>query len=122
MSKAPSDCKQRCMLGHCPALGFGQIRVVKQSLRRAQGHFHLSHNYVRSISVSGTCAFVQTGVIGECNRDGFRHSRLLRGALASVLLPTCGPLLFLACCREGLAAMEDCNGLSWKVSNGYLES
>lgn len=26
----------------------------------------------------GSCAFVQTGVIGLCNRDGFRHSRLLR--------------------------------------------
>ena len=47
---------------------------------RAQGHFHLSHNYMRSISVVGTCAFVQTGVIGDCNRDGFRHSRVLRGA------------------------------------------
>lgn len=28
--------------------------------------------------VGGT-AFVQTGVIGECNRDGNRHSRLLTG-------------------------------------------
>ena len=45
-----------------------------------QGHFHLSHNYMRSISVAGNCAFVQTGVIGDCNRDGFRHSRVLKGA------------------------------------------
>lgn len=43
------------------------------------GHFHLSHNYPDSISVVGNCAFVQTGVIGECNRDGHRQSRLLRG-------------------------------------------
>lgn len=49
------------------------------------GHFHLSHNYQDSISVVGSCAFVQVGVIGECNRDGFRHSRLLRGELACVL-------------------------------------
>ena len=33
-----------------------------------------------SISVAGNCAFVQTGVIGDCNRDGFRHSRVLKGA------------------------------------------
>lgn len=46
---------------------------------RLQGHFHLSHNYARSISVAGSCAFVQTGVIGDCNRDGFRHSRVLKG-------------------------------------------
>jgi hypothetical protein len=32
----------------------------------------------RSITAVGRCAFVQTGVIGECNRDGFRQSRLLR--------------------------------------------
>lgn len=42
------------------------------------GHFHLSQNYADSISVVGSCAFVQTGVIGECNRDGNRQSRLLR--------------------------------------------
>ena len=36
------------------------------------GHFHLSQNYADSISVVGKCAFVQTGVIGECNRDGNR--------------------------------------------------
>jgi 3',5'-cyclic AMP phosphodiesterase CpdA len=36
------------------------------------GHFHLSQNYPDSISVVGKCAFVQTGVIGECNRDGNR--------------------------------------------------
>lgn len=43
------------------------------------GHFHLSHNYADSVAVHGGCAFVQTGVIGECNRDGYRHSRLLLG-------------------------------------------
>lgn len=43
------------------------------------GHFHLSHNYPDSVSVVGRCAFVQTGVIGNCNRDGHRQSRLLRG-------------------------------------------
>lgn len=42
------------------------------------GHFHLSQNYLDSISVVGRCAFVQTGVIGECHRDGNRQSRLLR--------------------------------------------
>ncbi|BDA46759.1 probable 3',5'-cyclic adenosine monophosphate phosphodiesterase Cpd at N-terminal half [Coccomyxa sp. Obi] len=44
------------------------------------GHFHLSHNYMRSISVSGNCAFVQTGVIGDCNRDGYRHSRVVKAS------------------------------------------
>ncbi|KAG2491261.1 hypothetical protein HYH03_010467 [Edaphochlamys debaryana] len=43
------------------------------------GHFHLSHNYPDSISTVGSTAFVQVGVIGECNRDGLRQSRLLRG-------------------------------------------
>lgn len=43
------------------------------------GHFHLSHNYADSIVATSGCAFVQTGVIGpHCNRDGERHSRLLR--------------------------------------------
>lgn len=42
------------------------------------GHFHLAQNYPDSITTVGRCAFVQTGVIGECNRDGFRQSRLLR--------------------------------------------
>lgn len=36
------------------------------------------HAQTRSITAVGRCAFVQTGVIGECNRDGFRQSRLLR--------------------------------------------
>lgn len=43
------------------------------------GHFHLSHNYPDSISLVGGTAFVQTGVIGACSRDGCRQSRLLRG-------------------------------------------
>ena len=50
------------------------------ALACAAGHFHLSHNYTDSIAVAGSCAFVQTGVIGDCNRDGFRHSRVLKGA------------------------------------------
>lgn len=50
-------------------------------------HFHLSHNYADSISVVGGCAFVQVGVIGDCNRDGHRHSRLLKGLAA--LPPPC---------------------------------
>ena len=41
------------------------------------GHFHLSHEYVDSISVVGNTTFVQCGVIGPCNRDGNRQSRLL---------------------------------------------
>ncbi|GAX76356.1 hypothetical protein CEUSTIGMA_g3802.t1 [Chlamydomonas eustigma] len=41
-------------------------------------HFHLSHNYRDSISVVHQTAFVQTGVIGKCNRDGNRHSRVLQ--------------------------------------------
>lgn len=42
--------------------------------------FHLSHNYPTSIShAEGShCAFVQTGVIGKCNRDGERQSRVLK--------------------------------------------
>lgn len=43
------------------------------------GHFHLSHDYEGSISRVGNCLFVQTGVMGECNRDGRRHSRILKG-------------------------------------------
>lgn len=43
------------------------------------GHFHLSQNYPDSISTVGSTAFVQVGVIGECNRDGNRQSRLVRG-------------------------------------------
>jgi hypothetical protein len=43
------------------------------------GHFHLSQSYPDSISVVGGTAFVLTGVIGDCNRDGHRHSRILTG-------------------------------------------
>ncbi|KAJ9529929.1 hypothetical protein QJQ45_023205 [Haematococcus lacustris] len=52
------------------------------------GHFHLSHNYKDSISVVGSTAFVQTGVIGTCNRDGHRHSRLLTGNASGWRLST----------------------------------
>ena len=41
----------------------------------------MSHNYADAISVVGGTAFVLTGVIGEYNRDGFRHSRVLKGEL-----------------------------------------
>jgi hypothetical protein len=54
-------------------------RVVLRDSNSYVQHFHLSHNYADSISVVGRCAFVQVGVIGDCNRDGLRHSRLLRG-------------------------------------------
>ena len=47
------------------------------------GHFHLSHNYADSISVVGRTAFACTGVMGDCNRDGFRQTRVLRGAQVS---------------------------------------
>lgn len=50
------------------------------------GHFHLSHNYSDSISVVGQTAFVQTGVIGESNRDGYRHSRVLKGGCTGASL------------------------------------
>lgn len=43
------------------------------------GHFHLSQSYPDSISVVGSTAFVLTGVIGDYNRDGHRHSRVLKG-------------------------------------------
>ncbi|PNW84648.1 hypothetical protein CHLRE_03g152900v5 [Chlamydomonas reinhardtii] len=52
------------------------------------GHFHLSHNYPDSISTVGSAAFVQVGVIGECNRDGTRQSRLLCGTEAGYQLFT----------------------------------
>ena len=61
----------------------------------AQGHFHLSHNYTRSISVAGNCAFVQTGVIGDCNRDGFRHSRVIKGNYSTAMLT---PVTLLGVC------------------------
>lgn len=31
------------------------------------------------MSVVGGCTFVQVGVIGECHRDGYRQSRVLKG-------------------------------------------
>ncbi|KAK9802059.1 hypothetical protein WJX73_008858 [Symbiochloris irregularis] len=41
------------------------------------GHYHLSHDYGDSIALVGSCAFVNTGVIGNGTRDGCRHSRIL---------------------------------------------
>eukprot|EP00897_Mesotaenium_endlicherianum_P001047 jgi/Mesen1/10943/ME000956S10323 len=43
------------------------------------GHYHLSHDYKGSICRNGRCLFVQTGVMGNCHRDGRRHSRVLKG-------------------------------------------
>lgn len=43
------------------------------------GHFHLSHDYARSIGIAGGCAFVSCNVIGSYNRDGLRQSRVLKG-------------------------------------------
>jgi len=57
------------------------IEVVRRSPQIKawfSGHFHLSHNYQDSVALAGSCACVQVGVIGDCNRDGHRHSRLLR--------------------------------------------
>lgn len=52
------------------------------------GHFHLSQNYADSISVVGSCAFVQTGVIGECNRDGNRCAHALQPSInTSISIP-----------------------------------
>lgn len=43
------------------------------------GHFHLSHDYEGSVTRRGNCLFVQTGVMGDCHRDGRRHSRVVKG-------------------------------------------
>ena len=44
------------------------------------GHYHLSHNYLSSVSVVNNCAFAQVGVIGpRSTRDGLRQSRVLDG-------------------------------------------
>uniref|UniRef100_A0A061QWZ0 Calcineurin-like phosphoesterase n=1 Tax=Tetraselmis sp. GSL018 TaxID=582737 RepID=A0A061QWZ0_9CHLO len=75
--------KNRCAwLNHSSDPG-AFIRLVERHPNIAlwfSGHFHLSHNYADSISVVGRTAFVQTGVIGECNRDGLRQSRILKVA------------------------------------------
>ena len=73
------------------------FRATCNGFCNVQGHFHLSHNYMRSISVAGNCAFVQTGVIGDCNRDGFRHSRVLKGAAHPPEQPFGVQLLSVAC-------------------------
>lgn len=41
------------------------------------GHNHLGHDYDDTITHSGHCTFVHTGVIGDHTRDGRRHSRFL---------------------------------------------
>ena len=70
------------------AKGIPQLSSVAQFIRICRrhpnirlwfsGHFHLSHNYRESISTVGTCAFVQTGVIGNGNR-GKRRKEWFRG-------------------------------------------
>lgn len=57
------------------SLTTGNICACAPPCCRFSGHFHLSQNYLDSISVVGRCAFVQTGVIGECHRDGNRCVR-----------------------------------------------
>jgi hypothetical protein len=44
------------------------------------GHFHLSHDYEDSVSMVGSCVFVQAGVIGpNSSRDGKRQTRIVQG-------------------------------------------
>lgn len=43
------------------------------------GHYHLSHDYDRSMNVVNNCLFVQVGVMAQCDRDGRRQSRIVRG-------------------------------------------
>lgn len=83
------------------------------------GHFHLSHNYADSISVVGGCAFVQVGVIGECHRDGFRQSRVLKGERGRFLVGLRGRYLFLrgdfvsgwVAGNEGMTVLGRSNGV-----------
>ncbi len=56
---------------------------------------------MRSISVSGNCAFVQTGVIGDCNRDGYRHSRVIKGnyrVRVHLIALACAMIMLSFCC------------------------
>ena len=60
------------------------------------GHYHLSHNYPDSASLVNRCTFFNTGVIGNGNRDGCRHSRLVEGGamhLPQLILPSCDAIL-----------------------------
>ena len=50
------------------------------------GHYHLSSDYADSLAVSNRCVFMHTGVIGNGNRDGRRHSRLIEGGLQLSLM------------------------------------
>ena len=80
--------KNRCAwLNHSsdPAAFIGLAEAHPNVRLWFSGHFHLSHNYPDSITTVGRCAFVQTGVIGDCNRDGHRQSRLLRCAFPATL-------------------------------------
>jgi len=54
------------------------VRSSPQIKAWFSGHFHLSHDYIDSISTVGQCAFVQVGVMGESSqRDKRRQTRLL---------------------------------------------
>eukprot|EP00899_Mesostigma_viride_P000804 jgi/Mesvir1/10724/Mv13801-RA.2 len=43
------------------------------------GHFHLSHDYPNSVCTVGNCTYAQVNVMGKCNRDNKRQSRLIKG-------------------------------------------
>eukprot|EP00898_Chlorokybus_atmophyticus_P003927 jgi/Chlat1/4535/Chrsp29S08895 len=75
--------RNRCaFLNHTDDDADAFIKLVQENPQISlwfSGHYHLSHNYADSISVTeGRCAFVQTGVIGQCTKDGQRHSRVLK--------------------------------------------
>jgi Calcineurin-like phosphoesterase len=56
------------------------VRKNPQIKAWCSGHFHLSHDYQDAISMVGSCAFVQVGVMGPVStRDGRRQTRLIRG-------------------------------------------
>jgi hypothetical protein len=54
-------------------------------------------NYYDSISVVGSCAFVQTGVIGECNRDGNRCATAEEKFSSCACLHVSGRIVLPAC-------------------------
>lgn len=83
--------KNRCAwLNHSEDPGWFINLVTKHPQIKLwfSAHFHLSHNYPDSVSLVGGTAFVQTGVMGACGRDGFRQSRLLRGTATGFELLT----------------------------------
>jgi hypothetical protein len=76
------------------------------------GHFHLSQNYADSITSLGSCAFIQTGVIGpKSSRDGDRQSRMLRLSQDGYqVLPCCTGHTTLTASRSySYLAYRQCN-------------